>query len=272
MANTANISSRRGSVTPATTTAEPAVLPLGESAALGAAADIFQAARENGAEVRALGGIAVALRCPSARSPGALARTYSDVDLVTNRASVAALETALERLGYEPQERFNALHGHARKLFDRRDGVHVDVFVDEFAMCHRLQLAPRLTIHETTVSLADLFLTKLQVAQLNEKDVTDATALLVDHDLMPDETGINRDYVVALLARDWGWWRTVTPNLAAVLSRMDNRLTPAESSRVERRVTSLLDAIDKAAKSFRWRARAKAGDRIPWRDDPEETA
>ena len=129
----------------------------------------------------------IARRAPRARratgSCRPLARSYSDIDLVTTRKASTILATTLEERGYVAQDRFNALHGQRRMLFDHPEHDHADVFVDEFSMCHRLELSGRLGLHETTVSLGDLLLTKLQVAELNEKDVTDAAALFLDHDL-----------------------------------------------------------------------------------------
>jgi hypothetical protein len=139
-------------------------------------------------------------------------------------------------------------------------------------MCHRLVLGPRLGLHDTTLPLADLLLTKLQVAELNAKDVTDAAALLLDHELTEDETGLNASYVADLLAADWGWWRTVTANLRALPTHLDRgALEVAATTRVEGATGRLLERIDAAPKSRRWKLRAKAGDRIAWREDPEES-
>jgi hypothetical protein len=170
-----------------------------------------------------------------------------------------------------PERRFNALHGHRRLMFDHPDGTHIDVFVEEFVMCHRLDLRSRLAFHETTVPLVDLLLTKLQVAELNEKDVTDAAALLLDHELTSDESGINMDYVTRLLSRDWGWWRTVSANLAALPDHLASRLSEPAAVTATGRAKRLLEAIELVPKSLRWKARARAGERIPWREDPEES-
>jgi hypothetical protein len=59
----------------------------------------------------------------------------------------------------------------------------VDVLVDRFAMCHRLDLRDRLALDTRTLPLADLLLSKLQVVERNEKDLKDLVALLADHDL-----------------------------------------------------------------------------------------
>ena len=44
-------------------------------------------------------------------------------------------------------------------------------------------ISERLALDEQTVPLAELLLTKLQIVQLNAKDVSDILALLVEHDV-----------------------------------------------------------------------------------------
>jgi hypothetical protein len=238
---------------------------------IGAAEEILRAARAEGAAARVLGGVAVALRCASARTPAPLARSYSDIDLVTGKESARTLGRTLEQLGYAPHERFNAVHRHTRMMFERGDSLHLDVFVEEFVMCHRLNLSPRLGVHSETLPLADLLLTKLQVAELNEKDITDAAALLLDHELTADERGVNVGYVTGILSRDWGWWRTVSHNLDQLPGHVRSRLPAPAGAQVAASVEQLLAAIDAAPKSLKWKARAKVGERVPWREDPEES-
>ena len=67
----------------------------------------------------------------------------------------------------------NAAHGRRRLVYYAPEGHHLDVFVDGFYMCHELQFARRLELDAVTLPLADLLLTKAQVARLNSKDVTD---------------------------------------------------------------------------------------------------
>lgn len=240
--------------------------------AIAAALEVIGEARSAGYQTRVLGGIGVALRCPSARGDQPFTRAYSDMDLVTTRQAGPGVSSALTSLGYQPAERFNLLHGRTRMMFDRSDGTHVDVFIDEFAMCHRLDLSERLGLHDTTIALSDLLLTKMQVADLNEKDVTDAAALLLDHQFGRGPDRIDTAFIADLLGSDWGWWRTVTHNLAALKSHLAAvPVSPPAAEVIEDRASELLDQIDKAPKSLRWRVRAIAGDKVAWREDPEES-
>jgi hypothetical protein len=173
--------------------------------------------------------------------------------------------------GFEPNQRFNALHGRSRLIFTDAVGLHLDVIVGEFSMCHRLDLGKRLAISKQTLSLADLLLTKLQIAALNAKDVCDVAALLIDHPLADDERAINQAYIAQVLAQDWGWWRTVTANLD-LFERHAGAigLEAAARSLIAERVQALRARIAGAPKTMRWKSRALLGERVPWRNDPEE--
>jgi len=96
-----------------------------------------------------------------------LQRSYADIDIVIGRKDGRAAKTALLELGYLPNERFNALRGDRRMLFyDTVNGRQLDVFVGTFDMCHKLDLSDRLTLLPGTLSIADLFLTKLFTAPM----------------------------------------------------------------------------------------------------------
>jgi hypothetical protein len=226
---------------------------------------------EGGVNARLLGGVAIALRCPTALPPSALARNYSDLDIVVNRAGRRHLSSVLDSLDFTGATRFNAMNGHARQLYTSNDGVDLDVFIDEFKMCHHMDLKDRLLVDSMTLPLADLMLTKLQVAELTEKDVRDCTALVLDHALTDDDSGISVTRICAITGGDWGWWRTVTENLGKVRDHADRLgLTSDAAAAVSSRTGALEARIDEAPKTLRWRARARLGDRMPWRDEPGE--
>jgi cation transport regulator ChaC len=129
-----------------------------------------------------------------------------------------------------------------------------------------------MTMEPLTVPLAELLLTKLQIIELNEKDVSDALALLHDHP-MGDQDGdtINAAHIAKLCASDWGLWRTFTANLEALgdyLERFD--LKDESKERITERVRALLARIEEEPKTFGWKMRAKIGDRKRWYDLPEE--
>ena len=135
----------------------------------------------SGLTLRLLGGVAVRLRAPEGL-PAALKRPYADLDFVAGRGASRGADRFFRAAGYEPHVAFNALHSRERLLFfDPGHGRQVDVFVGSFRMSHAVPLEGRLDVDETTIPLAELLLTKLQVHELNEKDVRDALAIVHGH-------------------------------------------------------------------------------------------
>jgi len=217
--------------------------------------------------LRLLGGVAVRLR--SSGLPPALQREYKDLDFATTKKAAGDAQSLLRGLGYEPHLGFNAMNGRERLLFyDDPNRRQVDVFVSSFRMCHEIPLEKRLTVDDDTVPLAELLLTKLQIIELNEKDVRDTVALLLEHEVTEDDQGVNASHVASLCADDWGLWRTISHNLEKLRHHVGDYDVDAEA--VSNRVALILERIETAPKSRSWRMRAKIGERKRWYELPEE--
>jgi hypothetical protein len=233
---------------------------------------VAEAADREGLALRLLGGVAIKLRAKDGLHP-AFEREYADLDWITARRSSANAQRFFEAMGYRPHVRFNAIHGQERLLFfDEQHDRQVDVLIGVFRMCHEIRFGERLTLEQLTVPLAELLLTKLQIIQLNEKDVRDALALLHDHPVA-DEDGdaINGAHIARLCASDWGLWRTFTANLDSLGNHLERYDLPAESKRrIEARIGELQERIEREPKSFGWKMRSKIGERKRWYDLPEE--
>lgn len=201
--------------------------------------------------------------------PSSLHRTYGDLDFVTTRGSSGVVQRFFRDAGYEPHVSFNALNSKERLLFfDTEHDRQVDVFVGAFRMCHEIPLGGRVEVDETSIPLAELLLTKLQVIELNEKDVRDAITILHDRELGEgDGETLNAGRVAALCANDWGLWRTITTNLDDCLAR-----AAQYEIDVRDRLAHLVERIEAEPKSRAWRLRAKIGVRKRWYELPEERA
>ena len=220
--------------------------------------------------LRLIGGGAIYLRCPSARE-AALRRAYADLDFVGLGERGMEFRRFFEALGYEPDSWFNKLHGRTRLLFwDKTNGRQADVFLDRMNMCHVLDFRGRLTIDPQTLSLADLLLTKLQIVEMNRKDLIDVVALLIDHSIGDgDGDEINGAHIARLTANDWGLYRTLTQNLGD-LRRAASEFRGLGGLPLESQLDALQAYIDGAPKSPAWRLRAVVGDRVRWYEMPEE--
>ena len=231
-------------------------------------------AEDQGVPLRLLGGVAVRLRCPEAAQRPELARTYKDIDVAAPRRTAKAVRELLTAQGYVPNSHFNALHGAARLLFyDEEHGRQVDVFLGTFEMCHKLDLEPRFSLPGPALPPADLLLLKLQIVQLNEKDVLDALTLLLQYEPVPEDgpATLSGAYIAHLCAGDWGWYTTLHDNLETVRARAPAIMgAPDDAACVQTRIDALLAAMEAAPKSVGWRLRDKIGRRKAWYELPEE--
>jgi hypothetical protein len=250
--------------------ADPAALPLDDAVDEGRR--LVSACEAAGVRLRLLGGAAFGLHIHSP-IPDRLRRVYGDVDAAVGARRAENLARLLPALGYAPDVRFNALHGEKRFLFhDPARGRKLDVFVGSFSMCHTMSLEARLPEHGSTLAPADLLLTKLQVVELNEKDMIDLLVLLAGHEVAPslDDDTIDVRRIAAVCAADWGWSTTVGDNLDRIAAAAARLLEPAGSARIAQRTGLIAAAIEEAPKSRAWRLRAMIGRRMVWYMLPEE--
>ena len=232
---------------------------------------LLDMAGDSGVSLRLLGGVAVRLHAPEV--PAALDREYKDIDFAVPKKGAGDAEKLMRDAGYEPHVAFNAMHARERALFfDDDHGRQVDMFIESFRMCHQIPLGGRLGLENRTVPLAELLLTKLQIIEVNEKDVRDTLLLLHGHEVSDtDADAVNGARIAELCAADWGLWRTITQNLERCREHVpDYELSGADQERISGRLGEIIDRIEAEPKSRGWKLRAKIGERKRWYELPEE--
>ncbi len=235
---------------------------------------LLSAAQAQGIHLRLIGGLAVMAHSPHADHFG-LRRAYPDIDFVIRRGEQQRLGKFFETNGYLPEKTFNLLNGERRQIYyHRHDGLRIDVFIGDFEMCHRLPLKNRLHVDPLTVPLAELFLSKTQIIELNHKDIVDLVALLLDNEVIAgSDQAINSTRIAWLCARDWGLYTTTCLTLSKVEQALHgDELTLSQADRllVQQRLNALRQALSQARKGVRWRARARLGTRLRWYAEVEE--
>ena len=232
---------------------------------------LVSTATEAGASARLLGGVAVALHCPSAASPP-FARAYEDIDLMIDKKARKQIDDVAAACGFAADVEFNNLHGLERRTYYSETAGKLDVFVGEFEMCHTLSFDGRMEADSPTVSLADLVLTKAQIYELNRKDAYDLLALLADHPVGPgDDETISTERIGDVCGNDWGTWRTVGRTLETIeqLANTDDELAD-HSDAIITGIGGVREAMTAARKSAKWKMRARIGDRKAWYVLPED--
>ncbi|OGO35349.1 MAG: hypothetical protein A2W35_02710 [Chloroflexi bacterium RBG_16_57_11] len=224
--------------------------------------------------LRLIGGLAVRIHSSNLDCINTQ-RIYPDIDFVVDRHQHRRLAGFFCNMGYLPDKSFNTLNGGKRQIYyDNQIGRHIDIFVGDFEMCHRLPLKDRLSLHPVTLPLAELFLTKTQIVELNHKDALDLIALLLNNEVGDRDDGmINLDRMVRLCARDWGLYTTTMINLGKleqILATENPGLSETQTHLVSKRIQRIRNALQSASKPLLWKARDRVGTRLRWYVDVEE--
>jgi len=246
--------------------------------------EVVEAASSKGVVLRILGALAVYLHC---RDHGntweALLRMgrvdektlFTDLDLIGYSKQRKQILELMRELNFEENRMINALFGHKRLIFGRGK-VKVDIFFDKLEFSHDVEFgkAPgkgRLELDYPTISITDLVLEKLQIHEINRKDIVDLIAIFLAHPVSDnsEKESVDGGYIARLLANDWGFWYDATNNLRKVLSFAEKfgeegALTSEQVSLVKKRVETLGKMIDEAPKSKAWIKRSKKGTSKPW--------
>ncbi|HUK50138.1 MAG TPA: hypothetical protein VLV18_03805 [Terriglobales bacterium] len=227
--------------------------------------------------LRLLGAMAFQVRCPKYNYlTTKLGRILTDVDLAGYGRERGQIEKLMRALGYEDNKTFTALFGHMRMIWDKQpERLHVDIFLDKLEMNHQIPFANRLELESVTIPLADMLLEKMQIVQINEKDVVDTIMLLREHEVGDsDREAVDSSYIAEFLADDWGFYYTVTTNLAKVRELLGKypELTDQDRADVTGKIDNLLRKIENQKKTTSWKLRARVGTKKKWYNEVEETS
>ncbi|CAG1001023.1 hypothetical protein ANAEL_02961 [Anaerolineales bacterium] len=225
--------------------------------------------------MRLIGALAFRTHCPQfGYFQDKLGRKFTDIDFASYPRFGRDIRRILTELGYEEDKQVTQLFGDRRMVFhDPAFGRHIDVFYNLLDYCHPVSFVGRLEAEELTIPLAELLLEKMQIVQINEKDVIDSIMLLREHPIGDtDKETVNAAIISRILANDWGYWRTVTGNLNVLKEKLEtyDGLSGEDREVVRKRIAELEARIDAAPKTLKWKARAQIGERMKWYKDVEE--
>ncbi len=235
-------------------------------------------ASEQNLPLRLIGGLAIRFHSPSAQNHrGGLHRDYPDIDFVVPKKDKRRLDAFFASVGYLPEKNFNLLNGDRRQIFfDQESGRRIDVFVGDFEMCHKLPMRDRFDKHPLTIPLAELFLSKTQIVELNRKDALDIVSLLLDNEIsFSGDEGINLDRIARLCLKDWGLYKTLTITLSKVENILVNEnpgLDESEVQNVLEKINTIRHFLDRVTKPLLWKLRDRVGTRVRWYTEVEEVS
>ena len=236
---------------------------------------ILKASIDSGIIMRVIGSLAFQMHCPKfGYLQAAMGRAYTDIDFAAYHRQTKEIQILMSGLGYKENREVFIVSEGDRAIFERSEiGIHLDVFYEKLAFSHVIYWNNRLEVDNPSIPLAEMLLEKMQIVQINEKDIIDTIMLLLEHPLgYKDHETINIKYVAGLCSTDWGLWRTTTMNLDKVqqLAHGYTQLTTEQKEKIDSQVNTALARIEKEPKSLAWRLRARVGDRVKWYRDVDD--
>ena len=244
---------------------------------------ILKAASEKQVVLRVLGGLGIrfhslnetefANRLRRSAEPG---QEYSDIDFATYAKLRNRVKEVFESLAYSKRPTtMSTAAAHRHIYFHPKGWFYVDVFWDSLtAANHPIDFRGRLEVDPVSVPLTELLLEKLQIVSFSRKDLLDTILLLKAHNVSEKDEpeAISAGRVSKLLASDWGFWYTVTTNLAGLEKYIKEmgELSPQEKDELVSKIQQIQSAVASEPKSLRWKLRSLTGTRRRWYN-PVET-
>lgn len=231
---------------------------------------LVAAAEAKNIQIRAIGGLAVQAHNKS--NQPLFIREFADLDFVVAKKQRREFELFMPDAGYSPDKQFNVLNGAERQIYsDNKTGMKVDIFVGDFEMCHKIPLEERLKFDPVTIPLAELFLSKAQIVELNRKDALDLTSILFNNETGVDDVEkINLKVIAKLCSQDWGLYKTTSINLRRVEELVNKELSQDERNLVLIRVREIQRTFEEMPKPIAWQLRDRVGTRVKWYIEVEE--
>ena len=236
---------------------------------------IMKMAEEFQVTIRTLGSIAFRIKCPDySYMEYDNGRYLTDIDFVALSKEIENVQDMFFHMGWTENQTVLRLFGHKRRIFYHpRLPIHSDVFIDKLRFCHEIDFRKRLEIDYPTISVTDLLLEKLQIVEINKKDLVDMMALLRQFDVASDErdcNAIDSGHMAGIFSRDWGWWKTAMTNIEKTAAFSSTYLSPEDSREVRDKLSAIRKIVDQRSKSLFWKLRSLLGERVKWYNEVEE--
>jgi hypothetical protein len=234
---------------------------------------IEKAAAELGIPLRIIGCLAFRIKSPEYTDLHIkMGREVTDIDYVSYyKHRQKLINLFRDDLGYHWVPPSFARASTLRDLFiDKETGRKIDVFYDHLEFCHKIDFKKnkRLEADAPTIPLAELFLEKTQIVEINAKDLKDLVITFLAHDVSEedDDNAVNGNYISKILSDDWGFYYTVTENIKKFINFVPSLEDIDENQKdlVISRAKKLHQMIEDSPKSRGWNRRAKVGTKQRW--------
>lgn len=243
------------------------------------AIEMVEKAKEFGLTLRILGHLAVRTHVQHNRDLIDLLerKPTHDIDFMgySNETNLAN-RFFIEELGYKPDPMvaYSQEYGLKRLIYHHENGLMAEIFQDDLVMAHTIYFKDRIELDYPTISLVDLLMSKLQIHEINEKDIQDVIVLFIEHGLggPGQREVIDISHLLKRLGDDWGFYYTASNNLEKTLAfvKQYDVLNSELKKVIESKIKQVLEKIEEHPKSLKWKTRAKIGTRMKWYQEVRE--
>ncbi|MGD0996689.1 MAG: hypothetical protein ABR941_00005, partial [Thermoleophilia bacterium] len=234
---------------------------------------LTEEAQKRGIIMRAMGPLALHYYFPDqidlyARLERLGERYFTDIDYAAYSKTGGKMRDFMKDMGYECDLQTMAMSGKTRHIYYAGPVPMIDVFFDKLDYCHEVLYKDRLELDPWSVSLSDILLQKLQIVEINDKDLKDIEYLFITCEIGDDDDKkINQNYIAQRFGDDWSFWYTATQlNLDRVKKHCDTvpALTPEMRERVKAQADKVIARVEAEPKTKAWNKRAKKGASKIW--------
>ena len=145
---------------------------------------ILEASDAAGILLRVIGSLAFQMHCPKfGYLQAAMGRAYTDIDFAAYHKQTKQIPVMMARMGYvENREVLSFPKVNAPSLINR---TLVCMWMSSMgnSISAMPLLGDRFEVDSPTIPLTELLLEKMQIVQINEKDIIDTIMLLLEHPL-----------------------------------------------------------------------------------------
>jgi hypothetical protein len=264
----------------------PHLVDVDEDVMFDDAAGLVADAKSRGVTLRILGAMAVYSHSRGTQAHGLIRRLerlegkpqlFTDIDFAGYSRERKEIGRFLESRGFKPAVTINAFFGNRRLIYYHPANKYsVDIFLDKLEFSHDVNFGDRpgrgrLELDYPTITLADVVMEKLQIHEINRKDLVDLIVLLSGHDVAagPLPEMIDGAYISQVMSDDWGFWYECKLNLQKLEAfasslHTEGKLSDEGVAVVKERAERLWAMIDSAPKTKGWQKRADKGAEKPW--------
>src|SRR3974377_737707 len=153
---------------------------------------IVEGARNQGIVMRVMGPLALHYYFPEqvdlyAKLERLGERYFTDIDYAAYGKQRKGMLDFMKSMGYECDLQTMVVSGKTRHIYYAGPVPMIDVFFDKLDYCHEVVYDGRLELDDYSVSLADILLQKLQIWEINDKDLKDIEYLFITASLGDDD-------------------------------------------------------------------------------------